>query len=219
MGVSTEATRVVLVDMDAVLADFDRAVLERLSPEIDRVERQNFYIARDYPSHMDHVRAVYSHPEFFFTLEPVEGAVEGWQRLIDLGYDPRVCTAPLTLNPKSVEGKVAWLEEHLVPRFGSHVVTRAIFDKRKFDYERLVLIDDRPDIDTNCGRARWRHVVFDQPYNQESISQLRIHGCRIAGRQDKPRPGRSRATGTCVGADVASGLAHRARAGIRAYRA
>ncbi len=168
--------RVVLVDMDGVLADFDGAVLEALPPDITRVARTNFYIARDYPEHKARVEAVYSHPEFFFNLKPTDGAIDGWQRLIDLGFKPRVCTAPLTLNPKSREGKLAWLEEHLVPQFGTQVLEQAIFDKKKHDYDGLVLIDDRPDVDTNGGQATWRHVVFDQPYNQQCASTFRIHG-------------------------------------------
>src|SRR4051812_19152676 len=169
-------SRVVLVDMDGVLADFDGAVLEGLPSEIERVARTNFYIVRDYPDHKAAVEAVYSHPEFFFKLKPIQGAVDGWQRLLDMGYDPRVCTAPLTLNEKSREGKTAWLEEHFVPRFGPEVIERAIFDKTKHAHGGLLLIDDRPDVDTNDGQATWRHVVFDQPYNRQCASAFRISG-------------------------------------------
>lgn len=170
------ADRVVLVDMDGVLADFDGAVLEALPPHIPRVPRTNFYIARDYPEHKADVAAVYSHPEFFFNLKPVHGAIEGWQRLIDLGYQPRICTAPLTSNPRSGEGKLAWLDQHLVPHFGATVRDEAIVDKNKHAYAGVVLIDDRPAVDTGGSRAPWRHVVFDQPYNQLCTSTFRLHG-------------------------------------------
>lgn len=160
--------------MDGVLADFDGAVLQALPSHIERVARQHFYIARDYPEHLADVKAVYSHPDFFFGLTPVADAVEGWHRLLGLGYEPRICTAPLTLNAKSVEGKISWLKRFFVPHFGDDIVTTAIIDKRKFDYDAVALIDDRPDVDTNGGVARWRHVVFDQPYNRGALSQLRI---------------------------------------------
>lgn len=162
--------------MDGVLADFDGAVLQSLPSPIERVARTNFYIARDYPQHLAEVKAVYSHPDFFYNLSPVAGAVEGWQRLLEFGYTPRVCTAPLTLNPKSVDGKISWLQKYLVPHFGTGIVDQAIIDKRKFDYDAFALIDDRPDVDTNGGKASWQHIVFDQPYNQAALSQRRMFG-------------------------------------------
>ncbi|WP_162625505.1 5' nucleotidase, NT5C type [Mycolicibacterium llatzerense] len=170
--------RVVLVDMDGVLVDFDGAVLDALPAEVARVARTNFYIARDYPDHKAHVAATYSHPEFFFNLKPLDGALEGWQRLIDLGYRPRICTAPLTSNPRSREGKLAWLDRYLVPHFGATVRDEAIVDKNKFAYEGLALIDDRPEVDTDNDRASWRHVLFDQPYNRQSTNTFRICGWR-----------------------------------------
>jgi 5'-nucleotidase len=178
MSATADPGRVVLVDMDGVLADFDGAVLAGLPPEIERVQRQNFYIVQDYREHRAHVEAVYSHPEFFFNLEIIGGALDGWQRLLDLGYHPRICTAPLTLNPRSEDGKIAWLEQHFVPRFGPDVVDQVIFDRKKYRYPALALIDDRPDVDTNNGEAVWQHVVFDQPYNQVCESQFRLYGWR-----------------------------------------
>ncbi|MCF6386409.1 hypothetical protein L2K20_05455 [Mycobacterium sp. MBM] len=170
----------VLVDMDGVLTDFDGAVLARLPQAVARVPRANFYIVRDYPAHKADVAAIYSHPDFFYELEPVPDAMLGWQRLLELGYAPRICSAPLTLNAKSVEGKIAWLERHLVPHFGREVVDAAIFDKNKHAHDGLALIDDKPDIDTNGGAATWRHVVFDRPYNAHVGDDLRLRGWRDA---------------------------------------
>jgi 5'-nucleotidase len=151
-------------------------VLAALPPQIERVARTNFYIARDYPDHKTQVAALYSHPDFFFGLNPIEGAVDGWGRLLHWGLEPRVCTAPLTLNASSRDGKLACLEEHLVPRFGPRVIDHAIFDKNKHEHHALALIDDRPDLDTGGGTAAWRHVVFDQPYNQQCPSAFRVRG-------------------------------------------
>jgi 5'-nucleotidase len=167
---------VVLVDMDGVLADFDAAVLDQLPPAIARVARTNFYIAEDYPRHVAHVEYITSHPDFFLNLPLVDNALQGWQRLIDAGYQPRVCSAPLSRNELSVQNKLEWLRRHFVPRFGEPVVSDAIIDKEKYRYHGLALIDDRPEVNTNNGQATWRHIVFDRPYNKHSSAALRIRG-------------------------------------------
>jgi 5'-nucleotidase len=169
------ADNVVLVDMDGVLADFDAAVLHRL-PVTAHVARAHFYIAEDYPQHAAHVDEITHHPEFFRNLPLVDNALEGWQRLIDAGYQPRICSAPLSKNQEAAQNKLGWLRQHFVPRFGERVVREAIIDKMKSRYDGLALIDDRLEVDTNNGRATWRHIVFDQPYNKHSSAALRIRG-------------------------------------------
>ena len=176
MPIAADPATTVLVDMDGVLCDFDSAVLRGLPDDLERVPRSNFYIAKDYPDHKALVAEVYSHPEFFYELEPIDGAVEGWQRLVDLGYSPRICSAPLTLNPKSVEGKQDWLRRHLAPAFGESVVDDAIFDKQKHLYQGLAIIDDRPTMETGDGPTPWTHIVFDAAYNRhvpDSVARLR----------------------------------------------
>ncbi|WP_182263414.1 5' nucleotidase, NT5C type [Rhodococcus sp. UFZ-B548] len=129
MHYETDAEKTVLIDMDGVLANFDHAVLQGLSAHTELVDRQNFYIAKDYPNHKEQVRSIMSHPEFFFELPLIEGALEGWAALLELGYEPRICSAPLMMNPKSQEGKLAWLATHLAPTFGHSVVDMAIIDR------------------------------------------------------------------------------------------
>lgn len=174
MTQGSEHNKTVLVDMDGVLADFDGLVLERLPRSIARVARMNFYIAQDYPEHNERVREITSHPDFFRQLPVIDGALDGWEKMLDLGYDPRICSAPLSENKFSVEGKLSWLREIFVPKFGEQVVRRAIIDKQKYKYHGRVLIDDRPQVDTGGGLATWRHVVFDKPYNENSTADFRL---------------------------------------------
>ncbi len=166
----------VLVDMDGVLADFDGYILDNVPQILTRIARRSFYLYEDYPDHRDVMYEISGQPEFFADLPVYDNALEGWQRLIDLGYDPRICSAPMSHNAQSFEGKRAWLRRHLVPIFGEQVLKRAIIDSEKFKYEGIVLIDDRPNPDTNNGQAVWKHVVFDQEYNQNSAAPYRLHG-------------------------------------------
>ncbi len=169
-------TNVALVDMDGVLADFDGYILSKLPSGLTKVVRKSFYLNKDYPEHNDLIWDIAGDDRFFYELPVVDNALRGWERLMEEGYDPRICSAPLAHNNKSKEGKLYWLGEHIVPRFGKQVVERAIIDRNKFDHDGLVLIDDRPVIDTNQGQATWQHVVFDHEYNQDSNAAFRLHG-------------------------------------------
>ena len=162
--------------MDGVLADFDAGVLKELPSEIERPVRKNFHLVDDYPRHAAAIECITSQPHFFLNLPLIDGAIAGWQRLLEAGYQPRVCTAPLSRNSQAEQGKLAWLRRNFVPRFGQVVVTDAIIDKQKFRHHGIALIDDRPEVDTNNGQATWRHIVFDRPYNKRSGAALRLRG-------------------------------------------
>jgi 5'-nucleotidase len=160
---------VVLVDMDGVLADFDAEVLARLAahhPHVPRATRQNFYIAEDYPEHTALLRQISSEPGFFAALPLVDGALEGWQRIVDLGYHPRVCTSPLRRNRHCEAEKLGWLEKHFAPVHGEAVAREAIVTRDKHLCDGIALIDDRPEI-RHSATAPWQHIVFDRPYNQD----------------------------------------------------
>lgn len=167
----------VLVDMDGVLADFDNATKHYLVehyPEIPLVDkRQHFYFRDDYPD-PDHQAIIkeFHHSQYFFAnLPPIPGALEGWQRLIELGYEPRVCTAPLITNPWCVAEKLAWIERHL----GSATVKTAIVDIDKEKYPGIALIDDRPVV-KNTELAPWQHILFSASYNQDIDTPYRLNG-------------------------------------------
>lgn len=170
----------VLKDMDGVLAGFDDAVLSHLkqnNPEIElTLERPNFYIADDYsPEHQEVIKAITTASRFFAALPVVEYALEGWGRTIALGYEPRICTSPLTSNPTCSEEKLEWLEQHFVPRFGKKVVEQAVITSHKHEVDGIALIDDRPEI-RRAHEATWQHIIFDRPFNRYLADSSRLYG-------------------------------------------
>ncbi len=174
------AEKIVLTDMDGVIADFDGKVkrdLKNLYPDVPIPQpRKSFYIDDDMaPEHKPVIREIISNPGFFTELGVIEGAHEGWEQLLEAGYTPQICTAPLRKNPTCNQDKLSWLEEHFVPRFGHWVIDTAIITKDKASCEGFVIIEDRPEI-KDAHRAIWKHVVFDQPYNRDASSPYRLAG-------------------------------------------
>jgi 5'-nucleotidase len=165
---------IVLVDMDGVLFDFDKSALSILPASVLRVPRKNFYVADDYPDHAALIKERCAEPDFFEELELIDGALDGWERMLEAGFNPQICSSPLSSNRNAIEGKIKALDKHFVPRFGAQVVERAIIDKQKYKYPGAILLDDRPDVEKRD--ATWQHVVFDRPYNQLSTAALRLMG-------------------------------------------
>lgn len=176
---STSDRPIVLVDMDGVLADFDAGVERELAAElataVSFADRTSFYIRDSLPEHHDTVEAIHNADGFFRNLPLMEGALEGWQALIDLGYEPRICSSPLMSHLQCEAEKLAWLEEHFVPHFGPSVVETAIITRDKYLAAGIALIDDKPDI-KRVDEAEWTHIVFDHSYNKSAASSLRLNG-------------------------------------------
>jgi 5'-nucleotidase len=160
--------------MDGVLADFDAEITKRVKdqhPYITLLEtRDNFYFSDDYPEYKTLIRDISNEPGFFDSLPLIDHATTGWQRVIDLGYHPRICSSPIRSNPHSETEKRTWLQRH----FGSRVAEEAIITSDKYRYDGIALIDDRPEL-RHAAEASWQHIIFDQPYNH-SVNKLRIHG-------------------------------------------
>lgn len=172
----------VLVDMDNVTADCEEpnnAIVRTHFPDIAVVvDRTDFYFQDTYAAHPHLVAKMHEEnrvPGFFRTFPLVEGAIEGWQRIIEAGYVPRVCSSPLENHDTVIAEKIAWLEELLVPEFGGWVIDLAIFDRDKSGYDAFAMIDDRPTL-RNMERASWQHVVFSRSYNLSVQTDFRLDG-------------------------------------------
>lgn len=172
----------VLVDMDGVMADFEEAnnnILRAHFPKITPVShRSEFYFADTYTDHEGVGKKLYEEnrrPGFFRNFPLVDGAIVGWRRILEAGYQPRVCSSPLEDHDTVVDEKIDWLEEYFVPVFGAWVVETAIFNRDKSGYEAIAIIDDRPTL-RNIGRAAWQHIIFSRSYNLSMETEFRLEG-------------------------------------------
>lgn len=167
---------IVLVDMDGVLADFSGAVIrhiQQLHPDITIPTLAKFRVHHNFEekSIQREIIDYITSETFFRNLPLIDGALAGWQRIIDLGYSPRVCSAPIRANPWSEQEKRTWLAEHL----NADVAASAIIDRNKYLHNGIALIDDRTDL-LHADQAPWQQILFDATYNQGSQTDYRLHG-------------------------------------------
>lgn len=167
---------IVYVDMDNTLFDFDSAALQHVPEYVRRQYQDNpeFYVANRFPEEYQHViQDTYNHPDFFSQLDPLPGALDAWEALLDNGFKPQILSSPLLSNPNTIAGKKESLRRHFVPRFGAAVVERTIIDKAKWNYSGLALIDDRPNV-AQGHPTDWQQILFARPANQTTAAEYRL---------------------------------------------
>lgn len=119
---SRRARKILYVDMDNVLVDFASAI-----PRLTRRERER------YAGHLDDV------PGIFARMEPVDGAVEAFDELVEL-FDAYILSTGPWDNPTALSDKLAWVKAHL----GEVCRKRLILSHNKHLNRGHFLVDDRP---------------------------------------------------------------------------
>jgi 5'-nucleotidase len=139
--------KIVFIDMDGVLADFDRGTKEWLE------KTDSFYYHR-YKNKPDHI------PGIFRTLPLIEGAKEAITKLHRSNkFNLYIATAASWGNPSANTDKRLWIEDHFGSIFKKKMVITHLKDHLYGDY----LIDDR--IHNGAGKfgvltQRGEHVHF-----------------------------------------------------------
>lgn len=170
----------VLVDMDGVLADFELAVYTRFHRDfpdrspISLDKRTVFYADLHYedvyPGSGAVVKDYVQEKDFFRSLEPIAGAIDGMENL-SKDFEVYICTSPLSYFYHCVSEKFLWVEQHL----GYEWTKRIVLTRDKTIIHGDILIDDRPDID-GYRKPSWVQLVFDQPYNRNLPDKPRMLG-------------------------------------------
>lgn len=167
---------IILVDQDGVLADYEKSFLENWKNKfpnecfISLEQRKNFHIRDDYPAELrQKVESIYFSTGFHRNLPPIPGSKEAIQKMLQLGHEVFICTAPLSQYKNCVLEKYLWVEEH----FSKDFIKRIILVKDKTLVRGDILIDDRPDI-KGVYSPRWEHVLYDAPQNKHVINKRRL---------------------------------------------
>lgn len=124
-------------DMDGVLADFNKALQERVTPEL----------AMQYGEDLDQI------PGIFNDLDPVPGAIYAFNELSDK-YDCYILSTAPWGNPEAWMEKRLWVEKHL----GEGAYKRLILSHNKHLNRGDYLIDDR--LANGAGQFEGEHILF-----------------------------------------------------------
>lgn len=168
--------RIILVDMDDVLADFEARFLEDWRNKfpchfyVPIEKRKTFHIEDDYPSELKkEVKSIFSAPGFFKNLNIISGAKEALAKMEALGHQVFICTSPISIYENCVLEKYHWIAKNL----GHEWTKKIIMTKDKTLIYGNILIDDKPE-HTGLRKPVWKHVLFDAPYNKHIKTKLRI---------------------------------------------
>lgn len=160
--------RIILVDQDGVLADYQGKLLDiwrREHPEkiwVPVEELHEHDTERNYPAaYGDLLEAITLRRGFFRSLKPIAGGKEALETLLAMGHDVRICTAPKREHAYCVPEKFAWIEEHL----GKKWTDRIILTRDKTLVRGDILIDDKPQVTGIC-KPVWEQIFYDQTYNR-----------------------------------------------------
>lgn len=176
MAREVDTSKIFLVDMDGVVADFEGGFITAWQqkypgrPYVPLGERKTFKLTDDYPLEMvEDVKKVYCTPGFFGNLPVIPGAVEAIQEMHNCGHEIFFCTSPLSSWENCVGEKHAWIEH----TFGREWVRKIILTKDKTLINGDLLIDDNPELH-GVRFPSWEHVIFDAPYNRGVIGKRRF---------------------------------------------
>lgn len=166
----------ILIDMDGVLADFDKEFLQRWRTRypdkfyIPLEERTTFYVKEQYPDELKPLAtAIMRESGFFREIVPVDGAQEALMEMDGMGLEVFICTSPVSAYKNCVLEKYEWVDRVL----GADWVKRIILTKDKTLVKADYIIDDNPEITGVESVPSWEHILYDRPYNR-SVSKRRL---------------------------------------------
>lgn len=129
-------SKIVYVDMDGVLVDFESG--------IDSLTEQEL---KSYENRFDEV------PGIFSRMKPIKGAIESFQKLTKHYNVYILSTAPWE-NPTALNDKLMWIKDHI----GQLAKKRVIFSHNKHLNMGDYLIDDRTA--NGAGDFKGTHIHF-----------------------------------------------------------
>lgn len=174
--------KIILVDMDGVLANWDAAwdaALVKMGiralgiPFSIHRKEFNLYtgLTQEQCAVVDEIMQL---PGFYRNLDLIEGAKEALKAMLDAGYDVRIVTSPWNSNPTCASDKMAWVRETLGQSWGNRLIITNDKTLVRGDW----LIDDKPKI-KGALTPMWEHIWFTQSINEGLEGNRRIDSWKL----------------------------------------
>ena len=139
-----EDKKIIYIDMDGVIADFDLAIKEFAKTHPFKSEDPD----------QDHVEFLCKqNPDIFHNLKPIKDSIESVVFLMNF-FNVYFLSTPMWELPESFTGKRIWIEKH----FGEFGKKRLILTHRKDLNIGEYLIDDRTK--NGAGEFKGKHIHF-----------------------------------------------------------
>lgn len=171
---------VLLVDLDCTLVDMLTAWLKKYNEATGENVRITDIKEYDMGHACPNNKVLYdilNQRGFFYEMEPMPGAIEALQGLMDDGYDVVIVTQPPRKAEFAVQDKRRWMKKY----FGSFSAANMVFCHRKELIEGDLLFDDRPShlINWKKNNPEGLTATIDWLYNRDV--QVDFRGSQKSG--------------------------------------
>ncbi|MEI5908229.1 5'-3'-deoxyribonucleotidase [Bacillus spongiae] len=162
--------KTIAIDMDEVIADFQKKHLDLYNQEYNEAltleDLQGTRLWNVRPHLKSEILAYVDNPGFFRDLEVMEGSQEVIKELSNY-YEIFITTAAME-HPSSFSAKYEWLKEHFP--FLSDL--NFVFCGKKSIINADYLIDDSP---RHFEHFKGQGILFSAPHNLKSTSYIRVN--------------------------------------------
>jgi len=160
-----------LIDMDDVIADLQQEWIRRYNKDyndnLDYRKIDLWNIEKHIrPECGSKIRDYFKEPTFYFNLKPIDGAIEGIYKIMNILdiNKIRICTYCLWDAVYGFSEKIMWIEKH-IPELRDKVIIAK--DKYLLARHDRILIDDAPHNLNEFSQFNGTSIVFDKSYNKE----------------------------------------------------
>jgi len=174
------SNKIILVDMDGVIADIEQGFLDCWRAQhpkeqyVPLEKRNGFYLEQQYkqlsPEYEQLALDIFSQEGFYRSLRIIPGSLEALEEMRKLELNPFICTSPFSTSRTCVQEKHDWIQDYL----GNEWLKRLIIARDKTLICGDKLIDDKPEI-TGAMTPSWEHLLFDACHNKDVTNKTRIN--------------------------------------------